>query len=164
MAGIRFLDKQDDEVTLNFIANKLIDPEIKKAFFDDIFGVDDIYYLLNFRFTKIYAIHEKGLPEPMGIVMFTNCVPYRDCTMLAVIFDKKDRKKGHINAHYEKIRKDMMKRFSPHSCTSYIIGKNPASEHMLKKLGFKKIGTKEKYKRINGKYEDFTEYYLLLEV
>lgn len=162
MAGIRFLDK--DEVTMNFIASRLLEPDVKKVFFDDVFGFDDILYLLLFRFTHIYGIHEKGLPEPIGIVMFTNCVPYRDCILWAVIFDKKDRKKGHINECCEKIKKDLIKRFSPHSITSYIIGKNLASEHILEKLGFKKIGTKQKYRRVNGKYEDLTEYYLLLEV
>lgn len=166
MAGIRFLDKFENryDVTLNFIAHNLLEPEVKKAFFDDIFGFDDILYLCNLPYTHIYSIHHQGLPEPIGIVMFTNCMSQRDCTLWAVIFDKKNRKKGYMAANYEKVKKDMMRRFSPHSCTSYVLGKNPASEHILKKLGFKKIGTKEKYRKVNGKYVDLTEYYQLMEV
>jgi len=111
----------------------------------------------------MYGVFHEGKPEPIGVVFFTNVIPYRNCMLYSCIFSKEHRGKGKINDVIEKIKIDFRIRFHVHSVESQMIGKNEASLHMLKKLGFKEIGVKKKAIFSGGKYKDLTIYYLLLE-
>jgi len=161
MAGIRLLEK--NAVNINLIVNELIKPEIRYSFFDDCIGANDVYFYLMSQGTYIYGIFEKGDPIPIGVVYFSNVIPYRDGILSAVIFDKKNRNEHKITKVCEEIKADIINRVSLHSCSANIIGKNPVSEKLLANLGFKKIGVKPKKIMANGKFVDQNEYYLLLE-
>lgn len=161
MAGIRLI-KKDSYVTINYIVNELLKPEIRKVLFDDALGGGDISNLLNATTTKIYGIFSKGLPEPAGVVIFTGVWPYRDCTLYSAIFNKENRKKGMITEVYEQIKKDIIERFAVHSVTAQTVGNNIASVKALEKIGFERIGVKKKAIYSNGKYQDITIFYVLL--
>ncbi len=161
MAGIRLI-KKDNYVTINYIVNELLKPEIRKVLFDDCLGGGDISSLLNAATTKIYGIFAKGLPEPAGVVVFTGVWPYRNCTVYSVIFDKENRKKGMITEVYEQIKKDIIGRFAVHSVTAEAVGNNTASMKTLEMMGFEKIGVKKKAIYSDGKYKDITIFYVLL--
>ena len=162
MAGIRRIEK-DSTVTIDYIINELLKPDIRKALFDDALGGGDISNLLNANTTKIYGIFSKGLPEPAGVVIFTGVWPYRDCTVYSAIFDKENRKKGMITEVYEQIKKDIMERHAVHSVTAQTVGNNIASMKTLEMMGFKKIGVKPKAIFSDGKYKDITIFYVLLD-
>jgi len=162
MAGIKFIGDKN-YVTLNYLANQLIKPEVKKHLFDDGYGWSEVAAVLFNARTVIYGIFSKGRPEPVGVVFFEGVIPYRNATLYACIFSAENRKKGLINDVIPKIKKDIVARFSIHSVVANIIGKNDASSHMLEKMGFKKIGTKKKFLIVGGKYQDLTEFYLELE-
>lgn len=161
MAGIRLLDKEG-YTTINYIVNELLRPEIRKVLFDDCLGGGDISSLLNATTTKIYGIFSRGLPEPVGAVIFTGVWPYRNCTIYSAIFDKENRRKGMITEVYEQIKKDIIDRFAVHSVTAETVGNNTAPMKLLEKIGFKKIGTKPKAIFVDGKYKDITIFYMLL--
>ena len=163
MAGIKRITKdKDNSVTINYIVNQLLKPEIRKVLFDDALGGGDISNLLNATTTKIYGIFHKGLPEPAGVVIFVGVWPYRDCTIYSAIFDKENRKKGMITEVYEQIKKDIIARYAVHSVTAQVVGNNIAPMKALEKIGFKKIGTKPKAIFVEGKYKDVTTFYVLL--
>jgi len=162
MAGPRLFTK-DNFITMNYMVNELLKPDVRKHMFDDVYGLVDVAALLYHAQSVVYGIMEKGLPEPIGVVFFTGVIPYRDCTLYAAIFDKKNRGQGKTEEVYEKIKTDIIRRYSIHSVTSYVCGKNEASSHVLEKLGFKKIGVKKKAVIIEGKHRDLTIYYLLSE-
>jgi RimJ/RimL family protein N-acetyltransferase len=169
MAGIRYLDKSN-WVTINYIINELLKPEVHQVLFDDFWGIGEIAGLMYSLQTVIYSIHEKGKPEPIGCVYFSNVIPYRDCTLSAVIFDPEKRNKGIMTksdqdklALVKIIENDMRKRFSIHSCTSYVTGDNEGSKRLLERLGFEKLGVKKRVIFSGGEYKDITIYYRLLE-
>jgi len=162
MAGIRLI-KSDSYVTINYIVNELLKPNIRKVLFDDALGGGDISLLLNANTTKIYGIFSRGLPEPAGVVFFTGVWPYRDCTVYSAIFDKENRKKGMITEVYEQIKKDIIERFAVHSVTAQTVGNNVASMKTLEMMGFKKIGVKPKSIYSDGKYKDITIFHVLLD-
>ena len=161
MAGIKRITK-DSTVTINYIVNELLRPDIRKVLFDDALGGGDISNLLNATTTKIYGIFHKGLPEPAGVVIFTGVWPYRDCTVYSAIFDKENRKKGMITEVYEQIKKDIVARDAIHSVTAQAVGNNIASMKTLEMMGFKKVGVKPKAIFVDGKYKDITTFYVLL--
>lgn len=164
MPGIRRIKNLDKEdLTMKFIINELLKPEIRQALFDDIWGIESIGMLMQSHLTRIYGVFAEGKPEPIGIVFFTNVFAYRDVNLYAVVFDKSKRNQGVMNEVCPKIKNDFIKRELPHSVSAYVIGKNPVSEHFLEKLGFEKLAVKKKSIISNGKYKDKTEYYLLLE-
>ena len=162
MPGIKFLSK-DNYVTLNYVINQLLKPELKKALFDDYMGISEITAIIYSGNTAVYGVFHKGLPEPCGVMFFTGVVPYRDCYLYSCIFDKEDRKKGIINEIIPKVKNDIQKRFAIHSVSANIIGKNDASKYILEKMGFKKVGVKSDYLMINGDYKDLQEYYMILD-
>lgn len=161
MAGIKLIPK-DSTVTIDYIVNELLKPDIRKVLFDDALGGGDIKMLLGAETTKIYGIFSQGLPEPAGVVLFTGVWPYRDCTVYSAIFNKENRKKGMITEIYERIKKDMIDRHAVHSVTAQAVGNNIASMKTLEKIGFKKIGVKPKAIYSGGKYRDITIFYMLL--
>lgn len=152
MAGIKRLDKTPQN--LNFIVNELITPEIHHKFFDDNMGYGEIAGMLYSPFTEVYGIFEKGLPLPIGVVFFTNVTPYRDSTLYACVFREENRRKGKIKEVIPKIKQDFTNRYFPNSVSSFVIGKNPASEHLLKSNGFWKVGTKPNHVYSNGEFRD----------
>jgi RimJ/RimL family protein N-acetyltransferase len=162
MAGIKLIHK-DSYVTLNYIINELMKPDVRKALFDDFMGLTEIQSLIYSQATAVYGIMQKGLPEPVGVIFFTGIVPYRDCSLYSCVFSAEDRKKGIINEVIPAVRKDIEKRFLVHSVSANIIGKNDASKHILDKMGFEKIGVKPDFIMVNGKYRDLSYYYLILE-
>lgn len=162
MAGIRRI-KKDSTVTIDYIVNELLKPDIRKVLFDDCWGGGDIKLVLKADTTRIYGIFHKGLPEPVGAVFFVGVWPYRDCTVYSAIFDKENRKKGMITDVYEQIKKDITARDAIHSVTAQAVGNNVASMKTLEKIGFKKIGVKPKAVFSDGKYKDITIFYMLLD-
>jgi RimJ/RimL family protein N-acetyltransferase len=162
MAGIKRIEK-DSTVTIDYIVDRLLRPDIRKALFDDALGAGDISMLLNATTTKIYGIFSRGLPEPAGVVIFTGVWPYRDCTVYSAIFDKENRKKGMITEVYEQIKKDIIERHAIHSVTAQTVGNNIASMKTLEMMGFKKVGVKPKAIFSDGKYKDITIFYVLLD-
>jgi len=162
MAGIKFIET-NNYTLINFIVNQLLRPEIKKYLFDDIMGISEIARLMYSPTTMIYSIHEKGKPEPIGVVFFTNAIPYRDCGLYMVIFDKEKRQQGTMTEIHERVMKDAITRWRPHSATANVLGRNLASMKMLEKMGFKKIGVKPRCIVVDGKHKDITEYYLVSE-
>ena len=162
MAGIKRIKKEDGSVTISYIVNELLKPDIRKVLFDDALGGGDISILLNANTTRIYGIFHKGLPEPAGVVVFVGVWPYRDCTVYSAIFDKENRKKGMITEVYEQIKKDIVARDAIHSVTAQTVGNNIAPMKTLEKIGFKKIGVKPKAIFCDGKYKDITTFYMLL--
>ena len=164
MAGIRRIKNDDiEDLTIKYILNQLVTPEIRHVLFDDVWGYNDIKALIFNSSTRIYGIFAEGKPEPLGAVFFTGVIPYRDCYLYGVIFDKDKRKQGTISQIYEKIKNDIIKRDLVSSFSANIIGNNPASVHILEKIGFKKIGIKKKSIESGGKSKDLHLYYLLLE-
>jgi len=159
MAGIKFLEKSS--VTLNYIINQLLTPEIHQKLFDDGAGMNEIVLQMYDMRTILYGVVEQGKPEPIGVVWFDNVTPYRNATLSAVMFDPKNRAQHKLSPLFEKIKFDMIKRFSIHHFSSYVILPNETSEAILKKLGFKKIGVKEKYIFAGGEYRDMALYYRL---
>jgi len=159
MAGIKLLDKSS--TTVNYIINQLLIPEIHHRIYDDSIGITEISLQLYDTRTIIYGIMEQGKPEPMGAVWFDNVAPYRNATLSAVIFDPKNRAQHKLSPLFDKIKFDMVKRFSIHSFSSYVILPNETSEAILVKVGFKKVGLKEKYVFANGQYRDLALYYRL---
>lgn len=159
MAGITFI-KKDNYFVIDYIINRLLEPDIKKVLFDDVVGIQELRSVFYNPATVIYAIRHEGKPEPIGTVFFCGVVPYRDSFLYAIIFDKQNRLKGKLTECIEKIKKDIIARFSIHSCTASIIGKNEITEHMLEKLGFKKVGEKKEAVHSGGKYRDITIYQL----
>lgn len=162
MAGIRRI-KKDSTVTIDYIVNELLKPDIRKLLFDDALGGGDISVLLNANTTKIYGIFHKGLPEPVGVVFFTGVWPYRDCTVYSAIFDKENRKTGMITEVYEQIKKDIVARDAIHSVTAQTVGNNIASMKTLEMMGFERVGVKPKAIFSDGKYKDITIFYVLLD-
>ena len=162
MAGIKRI-KKDSTVTINYIVNELLKPDIRKVLFDDALGGGDISMLLNANTTKIYGIFSRGLPEPAGVVFFTGVWPYRDCTVYSAIFNKENRKKGMITEVYEQIKKDIIARDAIHSVTAQTVGNNIASMKTLEMMGFEKIGVKKKAIYSGGSYKDITIFYVLLD-
>ena len=161
MAGIKLLDKTPQN--LNFIVNELLKPEVKNKLFDDVYGQVELGMVFGDPRTAIYGIFEKGLPKPIGVVFFVGIIPYRNCFLYAAIFDKDNRKKGKMSSVMKIIEEDMIKRFAIHTVTTYVIGKNPASEASLKKMGFSKLGTRKEAIVVNGAYKDLTTYFRLLK-
>jgi len=159
MAGIKFLEK--NMIQVNYIINQLLAPEIHQRVFDDSVGINEIVLQLYDMRTIIYGIFEQGKPEPIGAVWFDNVMPYRNATLSAVIFDPKNRAQHKLSPLFEKIKFDIIKRYSIHSFSSYVILPNETSEAILGKLGFKKVGLKEKYVFANGQYRDVALYYRL---
>ncbi|GAH68544.1 unnamed protein product, partial [marine sediment metagenome] len=153
MAGIRFVESSNYTL-INFIVNQLLRPEIKKVLFDDIMGISEIARLMYNPTTMIYSIHEKGKPEPIGVVFFVRAIPYRDCGLFGAIFDKEKRQQGTMTEIYERVMKDAIERWQPSSATANVVGKNLASMKMLEKIGFKKIGVKSGGIMVDGKYKD----------
>jgi RimJ/RimL family protein N-acetyltransferase len=156
MAGIRLLDKS--QVTINYIINELLKPEIHKLLFDDMEGITEISLLLYDPRTVIYGIFSKGKPEPAGVVYFAYTVPYRNAVLCAVIFDPNNRNKDMISSVMEIIKKDFLYRYSPHTVISYITGENKVSEHMLEKLSFKLIGIRTDGIFADGRYQNVKIY------
>jgi len=161
MAGITLLEK--NSVQVNYIINQFFRPELHQKFFDDSWGLTELSLHFYDPRTVIYGIMEQGKPTPIGIVYFLGVVPYRDCTVSAVIFDEANRNQDKVTGLIEKVKTDFTKRFSPHSVSSYIIGENPVSQHILEKLGFTKIGVRPRWIYAGGDYKDVSMYYLLLE-
>jgi len=161
MAGIRLLDK--NPVTINYILNRLFDPEIRHVLYDDSWGDTELSLLLYDSRTIIYGIMEAGKPEPIGVVYFSGVKAYRDCVLTGIIFDPAKRDKGIITAQVEKIKADMRNRFAVHSVTACAIGDNQGSKKFLERLGFQKVGVKPKSIKAAGEYQDLTIYYLLFE-
>ena len=162
MPGIKLL-KKDNYVTLNYVVNQLLRPELKKVLFDDYMGISEITTLIYSVSTVVYGLFHKGLPEPCGVVFFTGVVPYRDTFLYSAVFDAEDRKKGIINEIIPQVKNDIQKRFAVHSVSANIIGNNSASKHILEKMGFEKVGIKKNYIMINGDYRDLQEYYMILD-
>ena len=162
MPGIKFLSK-DNYVTLNYVINQLLKPDLKKALFDDYMGISEITTLIYSGNTVVYGIFQRGLPEPAGVVFFTGVVPYRECYIYGVLFNSEDRKKGIMTELQKTIADDIRKRFSIKSVTANIIGNNSGSKKILEKIGFQKIGTKPQAIMIDGKYRDLHIYYYLWE-
>jgi RimJ/RimL family protein N-acetyltransferase len=160
MAGIKFLEK--NSITINYIINQLLNPEIHKKLFDDASGITELAIIMYDPRTIIYGIFEQGKPEPIGAVWFEGTMPYRGGVLAAVIFDPKNRGKKKLEPLFKLIETDITKRFALNSCSSYVILPNEASEKVLEKLGFKKIGIKEKYIYADGQYKDLAIYYRLL--
>lgn len=167
MAGVRLLNNiysnGQGDVKVDYVVNNLLIPEIHQALFDDLWGYSEIRALMYSPLTKIYGIFHEGKPEPCGVVFFTNVIPYRNCILYSCIFSKEHRGKGKIDSVIEAIKTDFKIRFHPHSAEAQIIGKNEATLHLLKKLGFKEVGVKKKAVFSGGKYKDLTTYYLLSE-
>ena len=161
MAGIKLLKKNPPN--LNFLINELLRPEIRIRLFDDVYGRAEVGLLLADPSTAIYGIFERGLPRPTGCVILTGIIPYRNCFLYAVIFDKENRKQGKLSSVMNQIKEDAVKKFALHSVTAYIIDKNPGSETLLKKMGFVKKDVREEAVFTNGKYKDLTTFYLLLK-
>lgn len=166
MAGIKRLDR--DARTLNYIVNQLLNPEIRQVLFDDVVGRSELVGLIFDPHTVVYGVFEKGVAVPIGVIFFAGVVPYRDCILYAVIFDKKNRTQGKLTTPMkngkticEIVKNDVVDRFGINSATSYVIGKNPVSEHLLGKLGFKKIGVKPQAIVSGGKHRDLSIYYYL---
>lgn len=162
MAGFTFL-KDKVPSTVNYIINELLKPENKNALFDDYLGITEVSILMYDGRTAIYPFFEKGRPEPIGIVFFTGITHYRSAVLYACMFDKKHRNQGIIKQWADKIKFDFIKRFAIHSVISYVIDKNPVSEHLLEKMGFKKIGVRKEAIMVKGKYRDLTEYYMIIK-
>ncbi|GAH71207.1 unnamed protein product [marine sediment metagenome] len=135
MAGIKFIES-NNYTLINFIVNQLLRPEIRKVLFDDIMGLSEVARLMYSPTTMIYSIHEKGKPEPIGVVFFAAAVPYRDCLLYGAIFEKEKRKQGMATEIYEKIMKDAIERWRPSSATANVIGRNLASIKILEKDRF----------------------------
>lgn len=167
MAGPRLLNNNysngQGDVTTDYVINNLLMPDVHQALFDDLWGYTEIRTLLYSPLTKIYGIFHEGKPEPIGVVFFTGVVPYRNCVLYACIFSKEHQGKGKIDSVIDAIKTDFRIRCYPHSVEAQIIGKNEATLHLLKKLGFKEIGVKKKAIFSGGRYRDLTSYYLLLE-
>lgn len=161
MAGIRFLDK--NPITINYILNRLFDPEIRHVLFDDSWGDTEISMLLYDPRTVIYGIMAEGKPEPIGVVYFSNVKAYRDCVLSGVIFDPTRRDHGIITALADKIKADIRQRFAVHSISANAIGDNQGSKKLLERFGFQKVGVKPKIIVAGGKYQDLTLYYLLFD-
>lgn len=159
MAGIKILDK--NYITINYIINELLKPDLRKNLFDDAWGMSEISTILYDMRTIIYGVFEKGRPEPIGIVFFTNTVPYRDCNLYGCIFDAENRKKGKMNEIYERIKADLKIRYLVNSVSACVIGNNSGSAAMLEKMKFKKVGKKKNAIFTDGKYQDLTMYYYL---
>lgn len=162
LPGIKLL-KKENYPCLNYIINRLLEPEIKKHLFDDYMGIHEITALLYSVNTIVYGIFHKGLPEPLGSVFFTGVVPFRDCYLYGAVFDRENRNQGKITEVYERIKKDITERFFISSVTANVIGKNLVSVKILEKIGLKKIGVKPKAIMVEGKKKDLTIYYILGE-
>ena len=160
MAGIKLLKK--NQMQINFVINELLNPDIKKALFDDYYGGNEIALLLYDPRTVVYGVMEQGKPEPVGVIFFSGVRAYRNCDLYAVVFDKSKRNKHKLSSILEKVKIDLVKRYSINSITANVIGKNEASFHLLEKQGFERVGTMKKAIRSNGKYQDLIAYYLLL--
>lgn len=165
MAGIKLLNNTINngqrDVTVDYVINCLLMPDIHQALFDDLWGYSEVAALMYSPLTKVYGIFHEGKPEPIGIVFFTNVIPRRDCNLYAAIFSKEHRKQGKITEVHKKIKIDFFARNYPSSVSAYVIEKNPGSSHFLEKMGFKKIGVKEKSIVVNGKYKNLSIYFLL---
>ena len=168
MPGIKLLDKTQ-VITIQYILNELLKPDIHQLLFDDYYGYGEIGLLLMDPRTVVYGVFEQGRPEPVGVVFFVGMIPYRDCILYSAVFDPDKRRQGKMTAApegklsvAERIKQDMIQRYHIHSCSAQAIEGNEASVHILEKLGFKKIGTKEKCVFTGGQYKDVHQYYLLL--
>jgi len=111
MAGITLLEK--NSVQVNYIINQFFRPELHQKFFDDSWGLTELSLHFYDPRTVIYGIMEQGKPTPIGIVYFLGVVPYRDCTVSAVIFDEANRNQDKVTGLIEKVKTDFTKRFSP---------------------------------------------------
>lgn len=163
MPGIKHINAKENPVIIRYLANRLIDPNIRTALFDDRVGAENIEWMLSLGGSEVYAIFEGGKPEPIGAVFFLGAVAFRDARLYAVIFDEEKRKKGKLSEVIPKIAVDAIKRFLPHSISTSIINDNKASEILLKKMGFEHVGTKKEAIVAGGKYRDLHEYYILVK-
>jgi hypothetical protein len=169
VAGIKLIDKTDG-VTIPYIINRLLHPEIHQWLFDDYCGLVEIAIIFFDVRTIVYGIFSQGNPEPIGVIWFTGVIPYRDCTLNIALFKQDDRDQGIITeprgdkpSIAEMIKNDMVVRFHIHSVSANCIEGNEISKYCLEKFGFKKIGVKEKCIFADGVYKDIELYYLLLE-
>lgn len=162
MARIKILVQKP--TNLNFIINELLAPEIRHTLFDDVYGYQEITSILYAPSTVVFGIFNKGHPDPIGTIILTGALPFRNAYIYVAIFEKENRNKKVLHSIIEDLKKEITKNFRLSSITAHVIGENLTSEHLLDKMEFKKIGTKEKAIVTFGEYRDIHIYYKLLNV
>jgi len=158
--ALGFLEK--NMLQVNYIINQL------QRSFDNAAGIPEVSILMYDPKTAIYGIFEQGKPEsePIGAVWFDSVIPFfRNATLNAVIFDPQNLAKRKLSLLFDRIKHGVciVKRLFFHSFSTFVLwpAVNEASETTFKELGFKKVGTKEKYIFANGQYRDLALYYRL---
>lgn len=160
MAGVKLIEKKPENIS--FLVNRLLDPEIRAALFDDYIGFAELTFLLHDPFTFIYFVFEKGHPVPIGCVLLVDLRPYRGCSLHAAIFDRENRGKGKLKSIAHQVRGDLVNRWRLRYVEATALAKNEAANKLLSELGFNKLCTKPGYVVSNGKYEDLNLYYMEL--
>lgn len=160
MAGIKRLEKRPEH--LNYILNELLKPSVHQALFDDMMGMIEIGALLYDPLNIVYGIFEKGHPVPIGCVLLLNVRPYRGCQVHAAIFDPEKRNAKRMQGVAQAVARDMIYLQNLHYVETRTVAGNDMAQHLIEKLGFKKVGTKPGNAIVNGKYVDVDEYYAVL--
>jgi len=160
MAGIKLLEK--NLINISYIVHRLSVPELHQKLFDDRWGSDYTESILADQRTIIYGLFEKGRPEPMGVVWFSDIVPYRGCTLFAAIFELENRHQHKLTPLMPIIQKDFLSKVPVRTCSTYLILPNEDSVAVLAKLGFHLVGVREKYVCSGGEYKDQAIYYRIL--
>jgi len=162
MAGIKRLEKTPDYI--NFLTNNLLVPDTRKALFDDALGWEHISAMLYSPSTIIYGIFERGLPEPIGMVVFVGVMPYRGCDIKAVIFDPEKRKQGLFSQFIDNILIEVITDNRLRYVSARVIGdkQNDALNGFLEKLGFKYLCRREDSVFSGGEYQNVHEYHLVV--
>jgi hypothetical protein len=154
--ALGFLEKSMLQV--NYIINQL------QRSFDNAAGIPEVSILMYDPKTAIYGIFKQGKPEsePIGAVWFDSVIPFfRNATLNAVIFDPQNSAKHKLSLLFDRIKLCIVKRFFSYSFSCFVLWPNETSEAILGKLGFKKVGIKEKYVFADGQYRDVALYYRL---
>ena len=160
MAGIKILEK--NLVNISYVVHRLSAPELHRKLFDDRWGSDYTEAILASERTIIYGLFEKGRPEPMGVVWFSEIIPYRGCTLSAAVFEPENRHQHKLTPLMPIIQKDFLSKVPVKNCSTFVILPNDDSVAVLLKLDFKLVGVREKYVSSGGEYKDQAIYYRIL--
>lgn len=159
MDAICLSDKPPEVV--GYFLRELLKPRVKSMFFNVKTQDREIVNLLFLPSTVFYGLYKESQAEPAGVMFFLNVLPHENSFVYMGLFDETDRKKALSTNVYNFIRQDLLTRCPTLNSIETMIIDNPELEKMLINIGFEKIGTKRRYKRVGEKHLDVSNFYFL---
>ncbi len=155
------LSDKPPEVVGSFM-RALLKPGVKSMFFNSTVTDREIVNLLFLPSTVFYGLYRDSQESPAGITWLCNVLPHENSFVYMAVFDEADRKQALSTSIYNFIKKDLLTKCPTLNSIETVVIENPDLEKILVGLGFEKIGTRKRYKRVGEKYFDVSIFYTLL--